>query len=142
MPAFDPELHEIDPISGFQVDKKTGHKVGLETAPHKAPEGASSDWPRWVKVHASHVTRRKMGDAPEHVSVAAFPQHHVDRATGEVTVLVNDEAEAAKAEAEYVAPESAEDRAKREASEAAEAQRLADERATDAKAAIAKGSVA
>ena len=67
-------------------------------------------YPKWVKPHDSHIVRKKIidgqtqagftanhlvvgGEGPEHVSTPAFPQCHVNRETGEVTVLVKDEDE-------------------------------------------------
>ena len=58
------------------------------------------DWPRWVPVHQSHIARKDGGDAPTHISVPDFADYHVNRATGEVTVMVKDEAEAARAAAD------------------------------------------
>jgi hypothetical protein len=64
-----------------------------------------TEWPKWVKVHVAHIFKQKaqegqlrqgydnalvIGDSgPDHMSVPAFKDFHVDRATGEVTVLVN-----------------------------------------------------
>lgn len=60
------------------------------------------EYPKWVTPHASHVVRRKDdADAPEHVSTPAWPQHHVNRVNGEVTVLVNDAAEEKRAKAPF-----------------------------------------
>jgi hypothetical protein len=87
--AFDPEQHEIDPKTGYMVDKETGHPVGLVSNP---PVAAPVDtvWPKWIKPHDGHLVRK--GD---HVSTPHFPTFHVQRGTGEVTVLVKTEEEEA-----------------------------------------------
>ena len=87
--AFDPENHEIDPKSGFMVHKETGHPIGLVPPPLHSPKDI--EWPKWVKVHDSHILRKEIEGAPDHVSVPAFPDFHVNRENGEVTVLVHDE---------------------------------------------------
>lgn len=87
--AFDPENHEIDPQSGFMVHKETGHPIGLVPPPLHSPRNI--EWPKWVKVHEDHILRKQEGDAPLHVSVPLFPEFHVNRQNGEVTVLVHDE---------------------------------------------------
>lgn len=139
MPAFDPAVHKIDPHHGFQVDKETGRPVGIFQEDPKRTFG--TEWPQWVPVHESHIVVRKMDGAPDHVSVPAFPDYHVNRIDGSVTVLVHDEDEAKIASSAPQAPEDleakdAEHRAKIAADEAAivEAQRLEDEaRANEAK---------
>jgi hypothetical protein len=100
--AFDPEYHIIHPENGFQVHKDTGHRIGLDSAPH-ARVTDETEWPKWVKPHDSHV--HQQGD---HISTPHFPQHHVDRATSEVTVLVHTPEEEAHALAEAVAIGAAE----------------------------------
>jgi hypothetical protein len=87
--AFDPENHEIDSRTGFMVHKDTGHPIGLVPPPVHSP--CDIEWPKWVKVHDSHILRKEIGGAPDHVSVPAFPDFHVNRENGEVTVLVHDE---------------------------------------------------
>lgn len=106
--AFDSKTHEIDPRTGFQVDKETGHLVGLMSKPHQ-PVAADAEWPKWIVPHASHVVRTATGDAPDHVSTPAFPEFHVNRATGEVTVLVHDAEDEARALATLVTPGPAPD---------------------------------
>jgi hypothetical protein len=93
--AFDPENHEIDPRSGFMVHKDTGHPIGLVPPPLHSPKDI--EWPKWVKVHESHVLRKEVSGAPPHVSVPLFPEFHVNRESGEVTVLVHDEDQEKKA---------------------------------------------
>lgn len=102
--VYDPERHKISPETGFAVDKVTGHPVGLVGAP-AGRVGPGSEWPKWVAVHESHVVRKQFEGAPEHVSVIGFEQWHVNRADGSVTVLVEDEAEARRAESEKGTPE-------------------------------------
>ena len=56
------------------------------------------EFPKWVTAHESHVVRHDTGSgAPVAVSVPAFPHHHVDRVTHQVTVLVHDEEEEKRA---------------------------------------------
>src|SRR5580692_8483133 len=98
--AFDPENHEIDPQSGFMVHKDTGHPIGLVPPPLHSPHDI--EWPKWVKVHDSHILRKKVDGAPDHVSVPAYPEYHVDRLTGDVSVLVHDEDQEKVATAEAV----------------------------------------
>lgn len=141
MPAFDPAVHEIDPSTGFQIDKATGLESGIHAIPPGKPESDDRDWPQWIPVHESHVLVKKMDGAPDHVSVPAFPDYHVNRIDGSVTVLVHDEDEAKIASSAPQAPkdveaEDAERRARIAADEAAivEAQHLEDEaRANEAK---------
>jgi len=98
--AFDPENHEIDPHSGFMVHKDTGHPIGLVPPPLQSPKDI--EWPKWVKVHDSHILRKKVEGVPDHVSVPAYPEYHVDRLTGDVSVLVHDEDQEKIATAEAV----------------------------------------
>lgn len=106
---FDPELHEVDPATGFHVNKETGGIVGVVPAP--IPPAIHNEWPKWVKVHDSHIVRKKAdtgnaefdGNAvvvrnpddkvPESISTPGYADSHVNRVTGEVTVLVNNEDE-------------------------------------------------
>ena len=87
--AFDPNVHEIHPVSGLIVDKVSGHIVGVETA---TPKSTSTEFPKWVVPHPSHVVGRV---APE------FSDTHVAR-DGGLTVLVRDLGEEATALAEKV----------------------------------------
>ena len=88
--AFDAENHEIDPATGFAVHKDDGHVIGLEQAPPAKPFG-NPEWPKWVKVSDSQIVRQKRDGAPDHVSVPGWPNYHVDRTSGDVTVLVDNE---------------------------------------------------
>ncbi len=85
---------------------ETGHLVGIEQAPAPKVVAADPAYPTWVVPHESHVTRTKIGDGPEVVSVPNFSGMHVNRVNGEVTVLVADEEEAKIASGEYKAPEA------------------------------------
>jgi hypothetical protein len=83
-------------------------------------EKLAVEFPKWIVPHASHVARQKVdqkrtrpgsenslraaGADEEHISTPAWPDFHVSRITGEVTVLVKDAKEEALALAEYVAP--------------------------------------
>lgn len=92
MPAFDPNIHAIDPKSGFQVEKATGRPVGLISPDHQ-PVAPIGEFPKWVPVHESRIQRRKADGAPDHVSVDGFVHVFVNRADGAVTVMVRDEDE-------------------------------------------------
>ena len=98
--AFDAENHEIDPRSGFMVSKETGHPMGLVPPPLRSPQNI--EWPKWVKVHDSHIDRKKVDGMPDYVSTPAYPDFHVNRANGEVMVLVHDEDQEKAATAEAV----------------------------------------
>jgi hypothetical protein len=90
--AFDAANHEINPATGFAVHKDDGHVIGLEQAPPAKPFG-NPEWPKWVKVSDSQIVRQKRDGAPDHVSVPGWPNYHVDRTNGDVTVLVDNEDE-------------------------------------------------
>lgn len=67
------------------------------------------EYPKWIEPHASHVV-----DTGGHLSVPLFPEFHVDRHDGKVTVKVMDEdheaiALAAKQEPKASADEKAAD---------------------------------
>jgi hypothetical protein len=99
------QRHEIDPRTGFAVDKDTGHIVGLMPAP--PPRVALGiEWPKWIVPHESHIVRREVEGAPDHVSTPGYPDFHVNRADGVVTVLVKDEEDEKRATGEYKAPGS------------------------------------
>lgn len=85
--ALDPEKHEIDPATGFAVDKESGQLIGVTQAPVKRLTD-EVDWPKWVIPHPGHVVRKQVDGAPDQVNTPAFPEHHVDRVSGGVTVLV------------------------------------------------------
>jgi len=101
--AIDYERHEIDPRTGFAVDKESGHIVGLMSAPppRVAPE---IKYPTWVVAHESQIVRRKVEGSPDHVSTPGYTDFHVNRADGVVTVLVKDEEDEKRATSEYKAP--------------------------------------
>jgi hypothetical protein len=103
--AFDHENHTIDPATGYQIHKDTGHRIGLDPAPARAVDH-DPEWPKWIPVHDSHVVRRKVDGAPDHVSVPAFPEYHVNRGDGLVTVLVRNEDEEKAATGEAKEPEA------------------------------------
>ena len=97
--AFDHLLHILHPETGFQVHKDSGLHVGVDAVP-PARVSAATDYPRWVKPHESHLARTDRG-----ISAPLFPDRlHVDRVTGEATVLVHDKDEE---KAAMVAPEPA-----------------------------------
>jgi hypothetical protein len=55
------------------------------------------DFPKWVSVHESHIhVVPAKGEFPEHKSTPGFVHHHIDR-DGNVTVMVHDSDEEAKA---------------------------------------------
>lgn len=89
--AFDAENHVIDSKTGFMLDKNSGHRVGIDPAPHKGPEVVDPNWPKWVKLHESQIERREGGPP--------FSKHWdgkktaYNRVTGELAVLVENEDE-------------------------------------------------
>jgi hypothetical protein len=95
--AFDPELHEICPDTGFMLDKKTGARVYIDPIPH--PRGPGSEYPKYVVPHEGHLHRK--GD---HVSSPHFDVH-VGR-DGAVTALVLDAEHEAFALAEPATPKT------------------------------------
>jgi len=48
------------------------------------------EYPRWAKLHESHVVRQTFPDGSVHISTPDFAEHHVNRVGGDVTVLVHD----------------------------------------------------
>jgi hypothetical protein len=111
--AYDPEIHEPDAHTGLLRHKHTGRLVGIEHVPpyeRSAPAAtsfpekpASPDYPKWVAPHETHVHRRKMGDH-DHITTPHFTEHHVDRDTKAVTVLVHTPEEETKALTPFVKP--------------------------------------
>ena len=93
--AFDPEHHSVDPATGFHVHKD-GRPVGLVPAPI-ARVNHDSEWPKWVAPHPGHIARNV-----DYLNTPHWPDHHINRSTGEVTVLVRNEEEEARA---FAAPE-------------------------------------
>jgi hypothetical protein len=86
-------------------------------------EAAISEFPKWVKVHDSHIVRKESDvgvaidpatgaarqyTALPHVSTPAWQDFHVNREDGSVTVLVKDAEEEAKALADAQPVEHAE----------------------------------
>lgn len=106
--ALTKDNHVIDPHTGFAVDPNSGHPVGLVAKPHGRID-LSDEYPKWVEPHASHIVRKEMPGAPDHVSVKRFADWHINRETGALTVLVKNDAEEKLALAEYVADEDAAD---------------------------------
>lgn len=66
------------------------------------------DYPKWVKVHDSHIVRRHVDGFPDHIIAPDFADTHVNRVDGVVTVLVADEDEEKRAVGARVDPEKAE----------------------------------
>lgn len=109
--AFNSQLHEIDTVTGFQVDKDTKLPTGLVGRPPNAPRRietvvivdptvADAEWPKWVPVHESRIAKKSVDGAPDYVSVPGYENFHVDRLDGSVTVLVADEDAAREAASE------------------------------------------
>jgi hypothetical protein len=90
--AFDQENHTLDPDTGYAIDKDTGRRIGIDPAPH-LPVNRDPDWPKWVVAHDSHIQRRKVEGVPDVVSTPGWPDSHVNRVDGSVTVLVRNEDE-------------------------------------------------
>jgi hypothetical protein len=99
--AYNSAEHRIDPKSGFIVDKKSGHPIGLVADPKLGQiPNAGADYPSWVRAHDSWIVRLE-GRPP----VTPMLGHcHVDRNTGEVTVMVADEDAAKRAMGEMPKP--------------------------------------
>jgi hypothetical protein len=91
--AFDPNEHVIDPASGFQRHKVTGHMIGIEQAPAKRVSD-ETEYPKWVLVHEGHVKHHAMHG---YVTTPAWGEPHIDRATNEIKVLVHNEDEEVRA---------------------------------------------
>lgn len=87
--TINPDQHELDPATGFHVDKETKQIIGLTQAPVRRLTD-EEEWPKWVVVHPGHVVSREAEGSPVHISVPAFPEHFVNRSNGEITVLVHD----------------------------------------------------
>lgn len=90
--AFDHELHKLDPETGLQVDKETGRPIGLVSPNIVKAASPDPDWPRWVVPHPNHVVVQN--DRP---TVPAFPEFHIRRHDGQLTVLVHNAADEATA---------------------------------------------
>lgn len=97
MPAFNSDFHDIDPATGFQIDKASGTFSGLVQKTFENAAEAVSDFPKWVVANVDHIVMKQDGDGPVHISTPGFPDFHVNRETKEVTVLVHDEDEEKKA---------------------------------------------
>ena len=100
--AFDPAQHEVDDKTGFHIHKETGLPVGMGSVAHKPTDfdekqPVSREYPSWVKVHRGHIVR---AEGTGHISVPLFPEFHIDRVTQEISVLVKDAEEEAKASAD------------------------------------------
>lgn len=97
--TFNPDLHDLDPKTGFMLHKEGGGRVGIDSAVNHRPTGfdpdrpesVSSEFPKFVVPHFGHVVRS--GDT---VSTPAFPEFHVER-SGLLKVLVKDAEEEARA---------------------------------------------
>lgn len=88
--AFDMEKHALDPVTGLQIDKETGHLVGIEPKPVKAADPA--EYPKYVEVHPSHVVKLEGGE----VVTPEFSEMFRDR-TGKISVMVHSAEEEIKA---------------------------------------------
>lgn len=101
--AFDPAVHTIDHDTGFLIDKKLGHRVGLDSTP-TAPPDPDQKWPKWVIPHDDHIVRGE--NVPPVTPVLG--ECAVRRGDGQVSVLVNnsdEEALALEAPKEAAPPE-------------------------------------
>lgn len=81
--SFNHDEHYLDE-KGFQRHKETHHLIGIEGAPPAKHPDEGSEFPKWVVPHHHHVHQRG-----EHISTPHFPQFHINRNGGEVTVLVH-----------------------------------------------------
>lgn len=100
---FDPKLHYYD-AKGFARDKRTHHLLGIEEAPPPRHPNEGAEYPKWVTPHRGHV--KGMGEG---VSTPLFPDFHVNRISGDVTVLVHDAEEEARAVTDPNVPAPASD---------------------------------
>lgn len=90
--VFNPEIHEVDPATGYHVFKGTGHRVGIDAAPIKRVTD-ETEYPKWVVPHSGHIRHH-----PVHGYITAPDWSDVDVARdGEVKVLVNNAEEEARA---------------------------------------------
>lgn len=96
--AFDHENHMLDPVSGLQVHKDTGHLIGIEQHPPQPSVG--TEFPKLVEPHPNHV----VWHSGNHVSTPNFLMIDRDRVTGIVKVMVHDATEEAFALADPHAP--------------------------------------
>lgn len=101
--AIDPDKHVIEPTTGFAIDKDTGHIVGLMQAPAARIVG-DHEYPAWVVPHESQIVRKQVDGAPDHISTPGFAEFHVNRANGEITVLVQDAEDEERALSDAAAP--------------------------------------
>jgi hypothetical protein len=100
--AFDPAIHDEHPDTGLHIDKRTGFPAGLAPLPI-VRVNHDDEYPKWVVPHPGHVGRHPQHD---YVHTPQW-QHHINRATGEVTVLVHNAEDEAIA---LVDPEGADER--------------------------------
>lgn len=100
--AFDPEVHEFHPETGFIVHKDSGHPVGLHSAPIRRVSD-ETEWPKWVTPHENHVVLFGGGQ----IATPRFVHHHVNRVNNAVTVMVHTPEEEAFALADPLASEAA-----------------------------------
>lgn len=108
--AIDQNQHVSDVDTGFIVDKDSGHLVGIEQAP-VVPSPVDQAFPKWVKAEDSQVFRKQVPGYPDVISTPNFADYHVNRDTGEVTVLVTNEDEESIATSAYKKPDPLEDHA-------------------------------
>ena len=102
--AYD-ETTTLDPVHGFAVNDQN-LIIGLHQMPlATSPQG--EEWPKWVEVHDSQINRREIDGLPTHISTPGWENHHVDRNTGKVSVLVSNDGEAQRAAGEYRAVDPA-----------------------------------
>ena len=91
--AFDPNIHEVDPATGYHVFKGTGRRVGIDPAPIERVSD-ETEYPKWVVPHPGHITYHPLYG---HASTPLFSECSVNRVGGEVTVLVHDAEEEERA---------------------------------------------
>lgn len=79
---------------------------GLMQTPTPKHPNEGAEFPKWVKPDDSHIVRKEVPGYPDAVSTPAWPQFHVSRDDGSVTVLVKDADEEACALAAAKPPEA------------------------------------
>ena len=85
--AFDHEKHALDQ-QGWQIDKKTGRRIGLDPAPHPSTD-CDPEYPKWIVPHDSHFIRVRVDGVADRIEAPGWEHVHVAR-DGVVTIMVAD----------------------------------------------------
>ena len=68
---------------------------------------SGEEYPKWVVAHKSHIHVTTWPNGAKHITTPDWPEFHINRIDGIVSVLVNTAEEAARATAEKIAEEVA-----------------------------------